>query len=109
MNNNIIEDVSQLTTIPLASLNKISALEINCICHAVQESMLAQENITSVDIGIGKLLLCQETSGIRYKFIPSSELEKSLIETLTNRKSPLISQVEETLVSRIVKTYKDLL
>lgn len=105
----LLEDISTITTIPLASLQKLSDLSQQCICHAITETLLQKELITTVNIGIGKLLIKQEENSIKYKFIPSSDFEQAITDTIVNRKSPIISNAEQTLASRIIKTYKDLL
>lgn len=109
MSAKILEDLSVLTTIPLASLQRLIDLSESCICHAVAEDMMQKEPITTVNIGIGKLLIKQDTDCIKYKFIPSSEFEDAIIQTVVNKKSPLETQVESTLTQCILKTYKDLL
>lgn len=106
---NITKDISNITTIPYATLGKLHSLSTSCICHAVQETRLLNGNLTSVDIGIGTLYIKTTEDEIKYKFIPSSKLEKSVMETVKTGKSPLVSKVEETLKDRVMNVYKELL
>lgn len=106
---NIVSDVSQLTTIPYQTLEKLIDTFEMCICHSVLETSLEHENICVCDIGLGTLSLCLDKNSISYKFIPSSNFEKKLINTFKHKTSPLIDIVETTLKDRIVNTYKDLI
>ena len=105
----LINDLAIITTIPVNSLQKLKEKEIYIICNDVEESTLQNRNITEINIGIGNLFLEVEEGFINYKFIPSSKLEKNLIDTIINKKNPLTNVFEEALANRIVKTYKDML
>ena len=50
---NIINDISTLTTIPVKTWNKLVKKTNYCICDAVLENTLIDEDITAVDLGIG--------------------------------------------------------
>lgn len=105
---NIIDDLSTITTIPPASLRKLFEKVGWCICNGVLESRLAEQDITEINLGYGTLIISIENNQIEYKFIPSSKLEKGLIETVVNKKNPLVVNLEETFANRILKTYKDM-
>lgn len=105
----LINDLATITTIPVNSLQKLKEKEIYIICNDVEESTLQNDNITEINIGIGNLIIEVKDNFINYKFVPSSKLEKNLISTIVNKKNPLTNIFEETLVNRIVKTYKDIL
>lgn len=107
--NVVNEDIATLTTMPKYALDRIGVLTRYCICHYIEESKLKHEDVTTVDLGIGDLLIKQCEDGIRYKFIPSRNLEKAVSETIQTGVSPLVNEAENVFVDRIVKTYKDLL
>lgn len=107
--NNINEDISILTTIPKYALDRISLLSKYCVCHYLEDTKLKKEEVTSIDIGLGELLIKEEQDTIRYKFIPARSLEKAIIETLKTGESPLINEAENIFIDRIIHTYKDLL
>ena len=67
------------------------------------------QDTTIIDIGIGQLCVQVVDNGIQYKFIPSAKLEKYMIDTILNKKNPLVNTIESTLVNRIVRAYKDML
>lgn len=101
-----IEDVSALTTIPVTGLNKLVEKTNWCICDCIEETQLSGEKLTEIDIGIGVLSVYADEAGIQYRFVPSKKLENAVRTTITTKKSPLVQQVEATLVQRILETYK---
>jgi len=107
--NNIVKDISTLTTIKEDYLNSLVAKSEWCICSYVEETILKKENITKVDIGIGSLSILVEDNTIKYKFIPSKELEEAIRTTVIDDKNPLKFKLEKVLVDKITNVYKELL
>lgn len=105
----LINDLATITTIPPNSLQKLKEKEIYIICNDVEESTIQGNNITEINIGIGNLIIEVDKGFINYKFTPSSKLEKNLVSTIVNKKNPLTYVLEESLASKITKTYKDML
>ena len=106
---NILEDISLITTIPLASLNRLSDKIAWDICNCVEESVLKNEETTEVSFGFGTLILSTEGGQLSYKFVPSRKFERGLVDTIVNKKNPLVVKLEDTFANRIVKTYKDMM
>ena len=46
---------------------------------------------------------------VRYQFVPSKFMSQHIADTVVNKKNPLVAELDETLVERILSTYKDLL
>lgn len=44
---------------------------------------------------------------IKYKFIPSQKLEKTIINTVLNEKNSLILNIEDSLISKLTNVYKN--
>ena len=107
--NNIVEDISTLTTIKEEYLNSLVAKSEWCICSYVENSILNKESITKIDIGIGSLSILVEDNTIKYKFIPSEQLENAIRTTIINDKNPLKLKLEKVLVDKIINVYKELL
>ena len=105
----LVEDLETLTTIPESTLNKLIAKVCFCICEAVEESVLAHEQITEIDVGIGTLYIQTVEDSVKYKFIPSAKLNEAVVTTIKEGKSPLVKLVEATLKDRITNVYKQLL
>lgn len=106
---NLIEDVSALTEVTEATLEKLLKVSTHCIGHAVHESICEKQEITKIDLGIGELTIRVSTEGIQYRFVPSTSLEKLLVQTVTSKTSPMVIQIENKLQDKINKTYKEVL
>lgn len=107
--NKLIDDLSILTTIPDKALNKLVNKSYYCINEAVLDTLLEDKNLVEIDIGLGILYIQILDNSIKYKFIPSNELEKNVKNTVINNKNNLQNVLENNLVTKIVNAYKDLL
>lgn len=107
--NEVIKDISKLTTINEEYLKSLVAKSEWCICSYVEESIISKETVTKVDIGIGFLSILVEDNTIKYKFIPNEELENAIRDTIINDKNPLKLKLEKSLVDKITKLYKEYL
>lgn len=107
--NKLIDDLSILTTIPNKALNKLVTKSYYCINEAVIDTLLEDKNVVEIDIGLGTLYIQILDNSIKYKFIPSADLEKNVKNTVVNNKNNLQNVLENNLVNKIVNTYKDLL
>ena len=105
----LVEDLATLTTIPAKQLEKLVAKSALCISDVVAEAALGQEDKAEIDLGIGQLKIKKEASGIRYVFIPSTNLAASVNKAFSEQKSSLVETIDTTLVDRVTNTYKDLI
>lgn len=105
----LIEDVSTLTSIPENLLKKLVKVSNYCVGHALHEALCEQQDYVTVDIGIGDLQLKLQDNTLRYKFIPSRELEDALVTTVKSGTSSIIVQLDNTLQEKIEDTYRGLL
>ena len=106
---NILKDISILSTIPEKYLKRLSSLAVYTINDAVNDAIINNNYCEDVDIGIGVITIWFKDNELKFKFKPSSELEKSLIDTIINKQNILENVLEESLVDKITNTYKDLL
>jgi hypothetical protein len=104
----VVSDMSNLTKLPVSLLQQLSDKVEFIVLHSVYESVLSNENITEVDIGIGRLNILQDEGCVKYKFIPSKTFEQKIIKTVKDRESPLTTTVEDTLQKKILDVYKEL-
>lgn len=104
----MISDISTLTTIPDKTLRKLGDIGVECVCHNVLENLNDSNFETSIDVYVGELKIIVDNDEIHYRFVPSSKLEQMLVESISTNKDPLVTKIEEGLVSRILNTYKDL-
>lgn len=103
----LLDDLSTLTTIPYTSLEKLVDKSVYCICNDVVETILGDEKVITIKIGIGTLKMEITDSTVIYRFEPSKDLESNINKTIQDKKSPLVDVAEKTLVKKIVNTYKD--
>lgn len=106
--NDVIEDVSKITTIPKKELNKLIDKAIWVICDCLEQSKMKNQNITDLDIGLGILTIYNSDDDILYRFTPNAELEQSILSTLVEGKNPLELTLETKLVNKILNTYKNI-
>lgn len=106
---NLLEDVSILTTIPENTLRRLARKEMYCICNDLSEALLKGEKEVVLDLGFGTLTINVDNEDIKYRFQPNMVLDRSIKKVCTDKTNPLVELVEETLASRITNTYKDLL
>lgn len=106
---NIVKDVAELTTIPDKTLVKLLKKFIYSICSAVEEDVIQANEICSVDIGLGviHIKICDKDN-IKYRFTPNKLLEKSIETTIIEGKNPLENILNDSLVKKLLNTYKDL-
>lgn len=108
--NNLIKDLSVLTTIPELNLQKLCNLSTECISHSVVESVKENNPICEIDVGIGVILInIVPNEELMFKFIPSKKLQNSILETIESKESSLTLDVEDALKDKILYAYKNLI
>lgn len=105
---NIVSDVSTLTTIPEKTLNKLITKYIYCICEAILEDVMNEKDVSELDLGFGILYIKHVGNEVKYKFVPSSDLEKAVSNTVTKKLNLLENVLNETLAKKFIEVYKDL-
>ena len=104
-----LQDLSTLTTIPYSNLQKLFSRLGTVIAYDVQESLKKGEQISALDIGFGTLNIKVTTDDVSYKFIPNSVFEKDIVDGVLRGELQLITDIEDSLRSKILSAYKDLL
>lgn len=105
--NNIIEDLSTITQIPKRFLDKLVNNATQCIGHSVYEALKTKNNLIKVNVGIGIIYIKFNKEHIEYKFIPSAQLENCLSKVILDETDPIINDVEDSLRTKILNTYKE--
>lgn len=105
----LIDNLSTITSISKQTFDKLVNLSISCICDAVEDDILSDNDVMTIDIGIGQLMIKHTDNDMRYKFIPDAKLEEAVSQTIINDKNQLKVAVEDTLKKRIMNIYKELL
>lgn len=107
--NNIIQDISILTTIPESNLKKLSKTVSDCISHYITESVLDKQDTCLIDLDIGTLVIGFENEELQFKFIPSKTLQKTIVDSVQNKESTLVQTIEDNLKDKIIFAYKNLI
>ena len=105
----LIDDISVITSIPKTTLANLCSLSEDIILHDVYEEVLSNNSGSEINIGIGILYIKHEGEEIRYRFIPSKKLENGVLSVVTDRSTPIVNKAEESLRTRIERTYKELI
>ena len=105
----IVEKLSELTTIDPKALDKFFKKISWCICDDVYQASVDNQDRVFIDVGIGTIGVDFSLGDcVRYNFVPSKDLEKDIATTLTSGENPLTLRVEQSLVTKLTNTYKDL-
>lgn len=106
MNASLKNDLSTLSTINTYTLTRLIN-QINwCITDAVCKSVYEKDSEAVIDIGIGTLTIRFDSDQIRYKFVPSKQLEDAIVEAVVNEQNQLVDALKYSLVEKITNTYK---
>ena len=109
MNVDINGDVSKLTSIPEATLDRLANLSEDVVCHTLLESLEDESDELHIYFGYGVLNIRIVGDEVVYKFVPSDSLQTKVKTTIIKRESPVIKKLEQRLVTQITDTYKELL
>lgn len=105
----LVNDISNLTTLSIRLLEKLNKTAMTIIGHSVYESLQESSPDTHVDLGYGTLTIHVDTDTVRYRFVPSMELERLVTKTVTTKTSPLKVALDKNLSDKLQNTYRELL
>lgn len=105
---NLNEKLSILTTIPEKSLSKLTEKSYYVVSDIILEDIMNDKDVSEIDIGIGTIIIQHSGDSIKYKFIPSRNLDITVKSTVINKKNTLEYILEQTLKDKVTNTYKDL-
>ena len=108
LKSDLLVDLSSLTTVHKASLDRLVDMSYKCLCQDVQEALLENIETICIDIGIGNLFINISTEFVKYRFEPNQKLKDCLINTIKTKESPIIKDIEDSLVEKINTVYKEL-
>lgn len=103
-----LDDLCNISRIPKATINKLVDMITSIISNDVLESVNADRQYTDFDVGIGKLVVFANSSEVEYKFIPSKDLERKINSCVKDGRSILVDSLEESLIDKLLATYKEL-
>lgn len=105
----MIDQLNAITSIPIASIEKIIDREIAIIADSVYKAHKNKEKTVLIDVGIGKLNILISNDELKFKFIPSNALKHSIMDSINLGISPITDRLEIRLKEKFDVLYKDLL
>lgn len=105
----LIDDISVITSIPRTTLANLSSLSEDIIMHDVYEEIVSNNSVSEINIGIGILYIKHEGEEIKYRFVPSKKLESGVLSVVAHKSTPIVNKAEESLRTRVERTYKELI
>lgn len=109
MKKKISTDLSKLSNLEEAHLDKLLSLCAYIIGGAVYESILNNEDITELDFGFGKLIIKTDLKDIKMKFVPSDDLALDLKNVNSGHEPCLKNKIEKAVSAKLINTYKGLI
>lgn len=104
---NLTEDLSELTTIQLASLNRLIKQSMWIICDAVENAVQNKEDTIDIDIGLGLIKIKFDNEEVKYRFVPKPTLEEGVSKAIVEEQNPLQLALEQSLADKITNVYKE--
>ena len=105
----IEKKLSDLTTIPIESLGKLKDYLETIHSHDIVTQLLADKTLLELEIFEGKIYLQLDDDNVKYKFVPSEEFGKLVVNSILNKDSKLVGRVTEKLKNSLINWRKDLL
>lgn len=104
------KDLSNLTTIPEKTLDRLNDKILYLMCQEIQENILDGEYVAEFNFYnlFTIYIKYDDTSAIRWKVIPNEKLENAVVSTAKNKLNLLEDNLNETLIKRFMDVYKDI-
>ena len=106
---NLTKELTDLTCIPEKLFEKLSNNVKFLILQSLQETLIKKEAVCEINLGLGELLISLEDDELRFKFIPSKDLEKDILKTIETEQNPMEKILSNNMVKTLERTYKELL
>ncbi|MBO5712262.1 MAG: hypothetical protein J6R47_05425 [Acholeplasmatales bacterium] len=104
----LLDDLCAITGVSKLSLQNLCERANLCISHSVLECLQNKDPQCEIDLGIGLLYIKLESDNIKYKFIPSKNLEDIVTFAIIQKESPLTLKIDKALGERIENAYRSL-
>ena len=97
---NIINDLSSYTKVPVKVFKELIVDMDLCIGSAIHDAILQKEEAAVLDIGIGTLSV--DLIGMQCKFIPSKNLKSIIKKSISEKIDPIEKTVEQELINKLL-------
>ena len=99
------KDLSELTGVDKQILDKLVCNINYCICNYIEKSMLDNEQVCKINIGIGILILKISNDSMQWYFTPSKDLESNVVTALESQQNPLTPVITKKLIDQLLNFY----
>ena len=97
---NIINDLSSYTKVPVKVFKELIVDMDLCIGSAIHDAILQKEEAAVLYIGIGTLSV--DLIGMQCKFIPSKNLKSIIKKSISEKIDPIEKTVEQELINKLL-------
>ena len=97
---NIINDLSSYTKVPVKVFKELIVDMDLCIGSAIHDAILQKEEAAVLDIGIGTLSV--DLIGMQCKFIPSKNLKSIIKKSISEKIDRIEKTVEQALINKLL-------
>ena len=104
---NIINDLGIITKIPNKILDQLVEQTELCIGSAIHDAIINNEEIVTLNIGIGTLSV--EVATHQCKFIPNKDLKNIIKKSISNKIDPLETKLEQDVVDKLLRICDEVL
>ncbi len=104
----ILKESLPLTTMSSRSMDNIVSIIEYCICNNIATKCNHDEDIIHCDIGLGMLHIQWDKDNLKMNFSPNGTFE-SYIKDAINGDDALVKALENSLNSKIIRVYKELM
>ena len=105
----IAEDLEKLTTIPEKKITELFSKLNYIFCQTIKEDMLEGKTLSTFDFGIFTVYVnYEESDRIRYKIIPSKEMNNVVKGTINGKLNLLDDKLSSNLAEKFMNIYKDI-
>ncbi len=105
----IIDKCSSISGVAMKSLTKLKNYMNMIHSDDLYLDMKEGKTISEIDTFEGKIYISLENNEIKYKFIPSAEFNKLIVDTVNKRESGLIKSLDESVIKAMSNIYENLI
>lgn len=106
------KSISALTGIPCSYIQIIVDATRNYMCDKINSSVHSNNSgEVQIDIGIGNLVVMynKEDNIVRYRFEPNTKTNDDVCDTIQEKYNPLVLECTQSLINRLIRSYKELI
>lgn len=105
--NNAVSDLSTLLKVPNKTLEEVVDKLNLCIGSIINDAVLAGEQTTIINIGIGNLGI--NLADMQVKFVPSKDLKQAIKKAAQDKVDPLVLALENSIIEKLTAACREAL